>query len=68
MKLKVLHTVNVQSKRDCAQFTGEDFFLYANTEPRGPSALFLIDRTAVAAGSEEKSGERPSKYVILLYI
>ena len=59
---ELLRTANVQGQRDCAHFTGEDFSI-ASTEPQGLSARFLVDLTTEGAGSEEESGERPSKTV-----
>jgi len=50
----VIHrAVKVQSRRVCPLLTGGGFFI-ASTEPRGLSARFPIDPTAVVAGIEEK--------------
>jgi len=55
---------SVQSKcgvGETAHYLLEEDLYIANTEPRELSARFLVDLRTEVAGSEEESGERPSK-------
>jgi len=51
----------MRTVRETARYSLEEDFSIASTEPRALSARFLNDLTTEVAGSEEESGEKPSK-------
>jgi len=64
MKLNERFSVQLMcGVRETAHSSLERTFFIATTESRGLSARFLIALTTEVARSEEKSGERPSKWM-----
>jgi len=47
--------------RETVHYSLEEDFSIASTKPRGLSARFLNDLAIEVAGTEEESGEKPSK-------